>query len=70
MMRKKKAVRKPRPKPLPKLTRSDDLCKRLCGIAAFHIEDPKAQMVVYAAIRQLQRLDAVAVEAGILPPPS
>lgn len=69
MTRKKPKKETTKRKPLA-LTRSDDLCKRLVAMAAFSLFDnPKSQEIVYAAVRQLQRLDAVAVEAGILPPP-
>lgn len=60
--------RKPaRPKSVPTLVRSDDLCKRLVAMAAFSLDgNPQAQALVYKAVRQLQLLDAEAVKAGIL----
>lgn len=57
-----------KPKSLPALTRSDDLCKQLVILAGISLFDqPKSQEIVYAAVRQLQRLDMVAVKAGVLP---
>jgi hypothetical protein len=65
MKKRKRKVEKPRPAPV--LVSSDELCKYLCGIAAFSLHDnPSAQAVVYAAVRQLQLLDAEAIKAGIL----
>lgn len=51
----------------PRKMRTDDLCKSLVGIAAFHVEDKQAQMKIYEAVRRLQMLDKAATEAGILP---
>lgn len=65
--KKKKVVAKRSPAP-PRKMRTDDLCKALAGIAAFHVTDPHAQMKIYEAVRRLQMLDKVATEAGILPP--
>lgn len=45
---------------------SDDLCKALSGIAAFHVEDDVAQAKIYEAIRRLQVMDKAAKEAGII----
>ena len=45
---------------------SDDLCKALSGIAAFHVEDDKAQAKIYEAVRRLQIMDKAAKEAGLL----
>lgn len=66
MKRTKPKKKLAKPKSVPRLVRSDELCKRLVAIAAFHIDDPKAQATVYRAVRQLQLLDAAAVKAGIL----
>jgi len=46
---------------------SDDLCKALSGIAAFHVEDDVAQAKIYEAIRRLQVMEKAAIDAGILP---
>jgi hypothetical protein len=46
---------------------SDDLCKALSGIAAFHVEDDIAQAKIYEAIRRLQAMEKAAIDAGILP---
>lgn len=52
---------------LPLAIKSDDICKELVCIAAFNLFDsPDAQKKVYRAVRALQKLDAAAVEAGIL----
>lgn len=52
---------------LPSQIKSDDICKELVCMAAFHLFDsPDAQKKVYRAVRALQQLDAAAVEAGIL----
>lgn len=62
--------RKPRAKPKskPALVRSDELCKHLVTMAAFNLYgNPKAQALIYKAVRQLQLLDIEAVKAGILP---
>lgn len=46
---------------------SVELCKSLVAMAAFSLHDnPGAQKLVYAAVRQLQLLDAAARKAGIL----
>lgn len=45
---------KVKPAKAPKL-KNVELCKRLVAIAAFHIEDKKAQMTIYEAVRALQR---------------
>ena len=64
MKRKKKALkRKPTP---PKKMSSKELCMSLAGIAAFHVEDKAAQMKIYEAIRRLQMLEKVAINAGVL----
>lgn len=69
-MKKKQKTKPSKPKSLPALTRSDDLCKQLVIMAGLTLYDnTSAQKIIYAAVRQLQRLDAVAVEAGILPAP-
>ena len=44
-----------------------DLCKALSGVAAFHVEDDKAQAKIYEAIRRLQVMEKAAVDAGLLP---
>lgn len=48
---------------------TDDLCKALCGIAAFHVEDDVAQAKVYEAVRRLQVMEKAAIAAGLLPAP-
>lgn len=64
----KKPKKPPRPKSVPALVRSDELCKRLVAMAAFSLYDnPRAQTLIYKAVRQLQLLDREAVKAGILP---
>jgi len=51
----------------PALVRSDELCKRLVIMAAFNLHsNPEARALVYQAVRQLRRLDAAAIKAGIL----
>lgn len=65
-MRKQK--KPPRPASEPTLVRSNDLCKQLVTMAAFSLHDnPRAQKLIYKAVRQLQLLDAEAVKAGVLP---
>ncbi|HXJ61325.1 MAG TPA: hypothetical protein VNU68_32175 [Verrucomicrobiae bacterium] len=50
----------------PRLVKSDKLCGHLARIAAFNLSEwPAAQAKVYAAIKQLQQLDAAAIEAGL-----
>lgn len=52
-------------KPKPALIDSDELCRQLVCMAAFSLYDqPKAQKLVYEAVRKLQRMDALAREAG------
>lgn len=63
-MKAKKQKREPSP---PKVTSTEDLCKDLVSIAALHVDDEKSRQVIYAAVKLLQQLDAVAREAGILP---
>ena len=46
---------------------SDDLCKALSGVAAFHVEDNIAQAKIYEAIRRLQVMEKAAIDAGLLP---
>lgn len=50
----------------PKLVDTIDLCKELVAMAGF-IEDRRVQEKIYKAVRQLQLLDKLAAEAGILP---
>lgn len=61
----KKLVAKRKPSP-PKLLDTRDLCRELVATAAFagnyHVEQQ-----IYKAVRQLQLLDKLATEAGILP---
>jgi len=38
------------------IERTPDLCKTLCGIAAFHVEDKRAQKKIYESILILQIL--------------
>jgi hypothetical protein len=45
---------------------SDNLCKALSGIAAFHVDDDVAQAKIYEAVRRLQVMEKAAKEAGIL----
>lgn len=52
-----------------KMMSSNDLCKALSGIAAFHVEDDTAQAKIYEAIRRLQVMEKAAIDAGLLPPP-
>lgn len=40
-----------------------DLCRALVCIAAFHVEDPEAQMKIYAAVK------TISVLAGLAPLP-
>lgn len=63
----KRQKAKVRPKSHPKKMSSNELCKRLCGVAAFQVEDQGAQKLVYEAVRRLQQLDAAARDHGILP---
>jgi len=46
---------------------SNDLCKALAGVAAFHVEDDQAQAKIYEAIRRLQVMERAAIDAGLLP---
>ncbi len=65
-MKKQKKPKRPASKPM--LMLSDELCKQLVAMAAFSLHDnPKAQQLIYKAVRQLQLLDAEAMKAGILP---
>lgn len=60
-------AKKKKPPFLPLPSETKELCMQLAGIAAFHVQDPKAQAAIYKAVRTLQQLDAAAIEAGILP---
>ena len=52
----------------PKLVDTVDLCKELVAMAAFSLSDnPRAQAKIYKTVRQLQLLDKLAAEAGVLP---
>jgi hypothetical protein len=66
-MRKKKKIAVKRKPTLPKKMSSLELCAALSGIAAFHVKDEATRMSIYEAIRRLQLLDALAIDAGILP---
>jgi hypothetical protein len=66
MKKAKKAATKRKPTPPNKMS-SNDLCKSLCAIAAFHVDDSSAQKSIYDAVRRLQLLETAAVEAGMLP---
>lgn len=46
---------------------SDDLCKALSGVAAFHVEDDVAQAKIYEAISRLRVMEKAAIDAGLLP---
>lgn len=62
---KKKAPVKRRPSP-PKLVDTTELCKDLVAMAAF-LGNSRVEQKIYKAVRQLQLLDKLAAEAGILP---
>lgn len=68
-IKRKKAAPKRRAKfkTPPRKMRTNDLCKSLTAIAAFHVEDPLAQTKIYEACRRLQLLDKIATDIGILP---
>lgn len=51
---------------LSKLVNTEELCKDLVRMAGFML-DPKKRDKIYKAVRQLQLLDKVAADAGILP---
>ncbi len=60
-------MKKPKRKSSPlKLVDTEELCKDLVRMAAF-LEDKRVQTQIYKAVRQLQLLDRLAVEAGIMP---
>lgn len=61
--RKVPAKRKPQP---PKLVDTTELCKDLVRMAGFMADDPRRQEKIYKAVRQLQLLDQLASEAGLL----
>lgn len=63
MPKKKPAKRKPSP---PKLVDTIELCKELVIMAAF-VGNWRVQQKIYKAVRQLQLLDKLAAEAGLLP---
>lgn len=60
------AKKKAKPTP-PRAMSAAGLCKALCGVAAFHVEDKAAQAKIYEAVRRLQLLEKAAVDAGLLP---
>ena len=60
-----KSVAKRKPSP-PTRIDTIELCKELVTMAAF-VENPHVQEKIYKAVRQLQLLDRLAVEAGLLP---
>ena len=62
---KKKSVPNRKPS-TPRLVDTVELCKELVVLAAF-VENPKAQEKIYKAVRQLQLLDKLATDAGLLP---
>lgn len=62
---KKKTAVKRKPSP-PRLVSTNELCKELVAMAGF-MADPRRQEKIYKAVRQLQLLDRLAVEAGLLP---
>lgn len=67
MRKAKKVAAKRRPSP-PALVNTDDLCKTLVALAAFALHDnPRAQAKIYKAVRQLQLLDKLAADGGLLP---
>lgn len=57
------AKRKPSP---PKLADTTELCKELVAMVAF-VPNQRLQDKIYKAVRQLQLLDKLAAEAGLLP---
>ena len=63
-MTKKKKPLKRKPSP-PKMVDTMELCKDLVVMAAF-VENSKVQDKIYKAVRQLQLLDKLATEAGLL----
>ena len=62
MTKKPTAKRKPSP---PKLADTTELCKDIAAIAGT-IDDRRTREKIYKAVRQLQLLDKLAVEAGLL----
>lgn len=43
--------------------RTDDLCKELVCVAAFSVDQERAQMKIYEAVKTLQLLKAAAIAA-------
>lgn len=62
---KKKTAVKGKPSP-PKLADTAELCRDLSAMAGV-MADPRRREKIYKAVRQLQLLDKLAVEAGLLP---
>lgn len=61
--KKKTVKRKPSP---PQLVDTIELCKELVAMAGF-MADPRRREKIYKAVRQLQLLDKLAAQAGLLP---
>jgi hypothetical protein len=62
---KKKVLPKRKPSP-PSLIDTTELCKELVMMAAF-VGNSHVEQKIYKAVRQLQLLDKLATEAGLLP---
>ncbi len=62
---KKKTVVKRKPS-LPKLADTAEICRDLSAMAG-PMADPRRREKIYKAVRQLQLLDKLATDAGLLP---